>query len=303
VGLDREMIYRRALALARATGHGLALRLTISNAPELEPLPWECLYDPGEGVHLAASAETPFARALVGPPPETVQFVEMPLRILIAAAAPADAGDRYGLNAIESWRRVQALRESLSLLTVKRYIEIETLAGATRSGLLEAMMRFEPAIVCISADAVLRRHAPQLLLETPVGSGRLTNSRALSALVAGTAAKVVMLLPADGESTASAAALTGIARRLVADTSCAVIVQQHISNLDTFLPEVCRTMASGTPLDSAVSEARRRLLMERSGENKGWESFSLLLPTLSADLLRPDALRRPASGARKEGEK
>jgi hypothetical protein len=231
------------------------------------------------------------------------QLTEMPLRMLIAAAAPADAGDRYGLRSIESWRQVQTMRESVSALADKSYIEVETLAGTTRSSMLEAITRFEPAVVFVSADAVLRRHAPQLLLETPVGSGRLANARALSAMIGGTSARVVVLLPADGDSASSPAALAGIARRVVADTTCAVIVQQHIASTDGFLPELCRTMASGAPLDAALSEARRRLLMEGNGENKGWESYSLLLPTLSADLLRPDATRRPASGERLEGGK
>jgi len=89
LGGEVRDLYRRSRERARDEGRGLRLRLRVE-APELASLPWEYMYDEGEGDFVCLSAETPVIRymALAQPPPPLT--IEPPIRVLGMVASPND---------------------------------------------------------------------------------------------------------------------------------------------------------------------------------------------------------------------
>ena len=295
MGLDRESIYRSALELARATGHGLAIRIQITNAPQLEALPWECLYDPTEDSYLAASAETPFARvrtaelALSGEPPS------LPLRVLYAMAIPRDSSERFGIPRAKATVDLAALRERLMPLIDGGQLSLESAQVSTRASLLEAIASSRPHLIHLAAFGVQRRDSAQVLLQSAAGRGRLVSPRFLQETVNKPETKLLFLSSPDTASSDSARALLGIAHQLAMDSPFGIIAPQHTWRADEFFSELCRALAQGIPIDVATSEARRRVLMENGSEEQGWESPQLLLPSISGQW--QGSTRRNTSGA------
>ncbi|MBV7339935.1 CHAT domain-containing protein [Chloroflexi bacterium TSY] len=101
--------YSSSLAKAREQGLGLRLRLRIET-PEAAVLPWEFLYDPQEGDHVALLREIPITR-YTALSRDAAPTAKPPLRILAMVAAPSDLAT---LNVAEEQRRIeQALEHRL----------------------------------------------------------------------------------------------------------------------------------------------------------------------------------------------
>jgi hypothetical protein len=77
--------YRRSMDAARSQGKRLRLRLRIE-APELAVLPWEFLFDEGEGDHISLNQGTPLTRYLNRPLKSLT--INPPIRILGMVACP-----------------------------------------------------------------------------------------------------------------------------------------------------------------------------------------------------------------------
>ncbi len=76
-------LYQQCLEVAAGNSQDLRIRLSF-NDPELEALPWEFLYDPSRGDFMALSAHSPVLRTHTSI--KTVDVVTSPLRILIVLA-------------------------------------------------------------------------------------------------------------------------------------------------------------------------------------------------------------------------
>jgi hypothetical protein len=73
--------------LARGQNAGLRIRLRLKDAPELNDLPWEYLYDKALNRFFALSSETPLVRYLDLAESIRPLIVELPLRVLVISNA------------------------------------------------------------------------------------------------------------------------------------------------------------------------------------------------------------------------
>ena len=87
-GGDVGRMFRQSLSTAGAQGRDLRLRLRLEAVPDLDPVPWEYLYD--EPSFLSISAWTPVVRYLDLPRPRAPLAVEPPLRVLGMVSSPED---------------------------------------------------------------------------------------------------------------------------------------------------------------------------------------------------------------------
>ena len=260
--------YRAALALARAAGRGLRWRVQLVGAPELEALPWEALLDPEEGWPIAASAETPLARVIETPHPVAPWVLDLPLRVLVAVASPADAASRFELPAAASdgsWLAEQARAAQAANSECAWRVE----EHASAASIYQALVEFRPHLLAIAAHGLLRHDAEHLLLEADSGNGRLANARSLAALWREQPPQMIALLPLAANS---APALNGLARRLSRALACAALSWPRAAETGAAEPgaaepgalarlcdEWIRVLAAGNPPDVALAEARRRL--------------------------------------------
>ena len=76
-------LFRTSLGDAKHQGAGLRVRLGLEGAPDLEPIPWEYLYDGELGRFLTLSSQTPIVRSLDSLDVPAAVAVTAPLRVLV----------------------------------------------------------------------------------------------------------------------------------------------------------------------------------------------------------------------------
>lgn len=278
----REPLYRRALARARAMGCGLCHRLRIQRAPELSLLPWEGIYDAREGTFPATSAETPFARVMAAARSVAPVAHDLPLRVLLAAAAPRNAA-RYGVSLFDATQEVAIWQAALRPLVDVNLLRLEIVAGATPASCREAVARFQPIVFHLVAHGVIRRGAPYLLLEGEMGEGRLVGVRLWrECFLDRSETRLVVFQSPQPAAAGLAETQVALAERLHRPDGVALISFRH----DLFgrarqrwLSEFYRALALWNPVDAALAEAARQL---RAGAESEWLPPALLLPGLAA---------------------
>ncbi len=107
---DVRTRYEMSLDKARQQNKGLRLKLRIQ-PPELTGLPWEFLYDEGQGEYLCLSSETPLVRYVDLRRPIEQLPVTPPLRILGMVSSPLDLDP---LNVEDEKRLVEEAVKDLS---------------------------------------------------------------------------------------------------------------------------------------------------------------------------------------------
>lgn len=124
--------YQQSRRQARQERRPLLFKLEIEPiADELINLPWEYLFDPGQGVRgefFAFNAETPIIRRWAGQEPRPFDPIS-PMRVLIVSARPK--GDEAGLANLQ--REAKAVKTQLRALNIKgeKKVEIEHLEAAS----------------------------------------------------------------------------------------------------------------------------------------------------------------------------
>jgi CHAT domain-containing protein len=274
------------LALSRATGSGLALRLNIEQAPELENLPWECLYDPEEEAFIAASAETPFARCPAEREAGRTAPSDLPLRLLTAVAAPRDC-ERFGLPAVNAEKELESARAMLRPALDAKLLKLETIAHASPSQVRQAILRFHPHIFHLVAHGASRRNLGHALLEDEAGRGRLANARVLLAfLLDDEETRLVLLSPPEQATGRSLEALVGLAGQLHQSHSKAIMtlrLEMDVRSRQRLWREFYRALLPWNAVDVALAESRRQMLAEQ-GEGGPWSAPLLFLPASSGQL-------------------
>ena len=114
--------FLESLAIARRENFELHLRLRL-NVPELNDLPWECLYDAaGEGF-IALAEKTPVLRYLeVGKAVQSLE-VKPPLQVLVVIAAPQGL---QKLDVEKEWQELQEAVEDLERCSLLELTRLET---------------------------------------------------------------------------------------------------------------------------------------------------------------------------------
>lgn len=291
-GAAREETFRQTLALSRATGRGLALRLNIEQAPELEGLPWECLYDPEEEGFIAASAETPFARCSTGTGTERTTPSDLPLRLLAVVAAPKDC-ERFGLPAVNAEKELESVRAMLRPALEAKLLQVEGVAHASPSKVRQAILRFRPHIFHLVSHGASRRDLGHALLEDETGRGRLANARVLlEFLLNDEETRLVLLSPPEQATGRSLEPLVGLATQLHQSHSKAIMTlrqEMDARSRQRLWREFYRALLPWNAVDVALAEARRELLTEQGAADRQdpWRAPLLFLPGASGQMFYP----------------
>ena len=264
---------------------GVRLRLRIDEAPELDALPWELMYDRALDTFLAQSGRTPLVRYVEVPAAPRPLTVTGPLRILLVVASPSglpalsvDSERRAIQDAAEGatagWLRVDVLtqatleaidewlsREVVHVLHIVAHGEVDSALGV---GLLHLCDRYGRAAP-VTADQL----GPRLGQHDPL-----------------------RLLVLNACHTAGGTDGGGLAQRLVRqDVADVLAMQRAISDAAaaTFSRVLYTQLGSGIPLDQAVSSARVTMADESTTE---WATPVLFMRSPDGQLFQRSSHRR-----------
>jgi tetratricopeptide (TPR) repeat protein len=256
-------------------GEGLRIKLRI-NAPELDIIPWEFLYDPRQGDYLVLSRRTPIVRYPELPLPDQELAVAPPLRILGMVASPADAEplDVAG----EKTRLENAVHE----LQDKGVIELTWVEGQTSRDLQTTLQRGPWHIFHFIGHAISENDSGEgaLLLADEAGRSLPLSATHLARLLADQhTLRLALLNACEGargygqglfSSTASVLARRGVP---------AVLAMQYaISDRAAieFTTSFYQALAANLPIDAAVSEGREAITLNMP-ESMEWGTPVLYL--------------------------
>lgn len=252
-------VFHHSLGQVRAEGVGLRLRLRIE-PPELSSLPWEYLYDEDENFFLATSPEILVSRYIQVARPLAPFLVDLPLRILVVISSPADLPLLNG-DAEENLTRL-----ALGSLVEKKEVELDVLHTATRKGVQSKLQDKEYHVFHFIGHGDFVDDRGFLAFVDESGRCRLVNEEDFSDLFLGyRPMRLIILNACQSAETVTKKAFVGLAPHLVRRGIPAVIAMRY-SILDRtatlFSEEFYKPLAKGYPVDTAVSEARRAILLD-----------------------------------------
>lgn len=281
--------YKDALRQATALGRNLRLRLRLDQAPELDPVPWEYLYDRQLDRFLALSRQTPIVRlldALEQPAPVTV---EPPLRVLVLISSPSD------LPELAVDREAQLLQATTGDLVAAGQLELVLLSQATLGALQRALLE-EFHVFHFIGHGGFDQETQEgvLVLEREDGTAhRVSGSRLGTLLHDARGLQLAVLNACEGARTSGRDAFSGVAQELVRRGLPAVVAMQtEISDRAAlvFAHEFYSFLTRGLPIDEVMSEVRKAMAV--SDEAAEWGTAVLLRSRAS----QPFAVKA-ASGA------
>ncbi|MCC6189545.1 MAG: CHAT domain-containing protein [Anaerolineales bacterium] len=279
-GAIRDLLLQARGAAAAQPGGGLRLRLRLAPA-ELNALPWELLWLPGEAAPLCVSTETVLARFLSLPVPVRALEAPRPLRILgVAPRAPGIdlEGHKAALNAAVAAASQRASAEG------GPPVVLEWLEGiVTRERVRGALNAAETHIVHFIGHGSLSEGQPRLHLNDEQGD----DFPASAATVAGffrnrESARLVVLNACQGAAGDSAEALLGLAPQIAAQGVPAVVAMQWdiydwaAQKLTTvFYQSLCSGPEAGE-VETALTRARA-VLFDDAPDSRAFATPVLLL--------------------------
>jgi hypothetical protein len=287
--------WRSSLSEAEVQTAGVRLRLRITDAPELNDIPWEYLYNAPLNRFLSLSEHTPLVRYLDLPERIRPLAVDAPLEILVMISSPTDYPD---LNVENEWCRLKA---ALAGLVDEGKVRLERLAEARLQGLQRKLRAGRYHILHFVGHGGFNRETQEgvLVLCDEAGKGRLVGAEYLGAILHDhRSLRLVVLNACEGSRSSRADPFAGIAQTLVQQGIPAVIAMQfEITDQAaiTFADEFYAATAEGYPVDAALSAARKAIFV--SGNDIEWGTPVLYLRAPDGRLF---SVNRPAARAAEE---
>jgi pSer/pThr/pTyr-binding forkhead associated (FHA) protein len=242
---------------------GLRLRMRIQ-APELAALPWEYLYDQTEGEYVCLSSKTPLVRYLELPHAAPPLKIEPPLRILGMIANPSDQ-DQLNVE-----RERERMRQALSRLEGKGLVKLTWLEGQTWQDVHRAMQRGPWHVFHFIGHGGFNPRTDEgvLALANEEGQTRLLGATELGRLLANhLSLRLVILNACEGARGSERDVFSSSAAMLARRGIPAVLAMQY-EITDKAAIECTRAfyeaLASGNPVDEAVSQARTAISVAMS---------------------------------------
>jgi hypothetical protein len=261
-GADIRSCFRGSLDEANRRGGRLRIRLRLKDAPEMADLPWEFLYNPELNRFYCLSVETPIVRYLDLPMQITPLALQPPLRILVMIASPQDYEK---LDVEGEWAKLQ---EALAGQIASGAVAVERLAPATLPALRERLRRNGCHVFHFIGHGAFDESAQDgvLLLEDAGGRGRPTSGESLGMVLRDQRTlRLAVVNACEGGRTSRTDPFAGVAQSLLQQGIPAVIGMQFpISDAAAaaFSREFYAAVATGYPLDAALSEARKAILTD-----------------------------------------
>jgi tetratricopeptide (TPR) repeat protein len=267
------LLFRSSLAIARHEGKRLRLRLRIKSE-DVAALPWELLADPIEQTRLATAPDISLIRNLAGAVPLGPPPSDLPLRLLIVTANPAD------VPPLDLAGEMQFLEQELAGPIEDGRLMVRRLPHATVAGLEKLLAEFRPHILHIVCHGVRQNEVSCLVFEDEQGQAHLLDAARLRALLdTGGEARLLVLNACQSATLFSPRVLAELAPELLRGSLTAIVAMQQRIRQRTaavFARGFYRNLALAAPLDVAVTEARRSILLD-AGDDTGWSAPVLML--------------------------
>ena len=291
-------LYRTTLAAADSRDHGLRVKLSLTDVPELSGLPWEFLYD--DPSFLSISQLTPVVRYLDLARTRPVRKVKPPLRILAMVSSPTDAAQ------LDVGRERANLEAALAELIAQGAVELRWLERATLAALLEELREQDFHIFHYIGHGTFRPEAQDglLLLEDEDERGHEVSSRRLGAILHDhVAMRLAVLNACEGARTSEDDPFAGVAATLIQQGVPAVIAMQfEITDRAAivFARHLYDALADGLPIDAALAEARKAIWADDNDVE--WATPVLFMRVADGRLfdVRPNTVPKAATAARIE---
>ncbi|MDN5794979.1 MAG: CHAT domain-containing protein [Intrasporangium sp.] len=294
-----DRLFRESLSIAKGQGRDLRLRLRLEQAPDLEAVPWEYLYDGQLGRFLTLSRQTPLIRVLDALDVPPAVPVVAPMRILVMVSSPSD------LPPLDVEREKQLLLATTGDLVQSGRLEIEIIADATLTALQRALLDPYHIFHFIGHGGFDRDGEEGVLaLEREDGmADHVAGGRLATLLHDAPYLQLAVLNACEGARTSGHNAFDGVAQMLVRQGLPAVVAMRTaISDRAAlvFSHEFYYFLSRGLPIDAAICEVRKA--MATSDQAAEWGT-PVLLRSGSAqpfDMAAPDAASEPARESRWE---
>lgn len=265
--------FRDSLAAARTEGRDLRLRLRLDAVPELDPIPWEYLYDARLGRFLTLSQETPVVRLLDSLERPPVVRVEAPLRVLVLISSPSD------LPELAVDRERQLLEATTGDLVASGRLTVTVLEVATLTALQRALLDDFHVFHFIGHGGFdPEAQEGVLVLEREDGTAhRVSGARLGTLLHDARTMQLAVLNACEGARTSGRDAFSGVAQALVRQGLPAVVAMQtEISDRAAlvFSHEFYYFLTRGLGVDAAICEVRKAMAV--SDEASEWGTAVLL---------------------------
>jgi CHAT domain-containing protein len=294
---DVRACWRSSLSEAEAQSAGLRLRLRIADAPELNDIPWEYLYNASLNRFLSLSEYTPLIRYLDLPERIRPLEVDSPLKILVMISSPADYP---ALDVEGEWSR---LNKALAGLIGSGQVRLERLATPRLSVLQRKLRGDEFHILHFVGHAGFDRETQDgiLVLCDEAGKGRLVAAENLGTILHDhRSLRLVVLNACEGSRSSRSDPFAGVAQTLVQQGVPAVIAMQFEITDEaaiTFAEEFYAATADGYPVDAALSASRKAIFA--AGNDIEWGTPVLYLRAPNGQIF---TVNRDAEAARLAAE-
>lgn len=283
-----------------AGGEADGLRLCLSiRASELAALPWELLYQDDTSRFLATNANQVLARYLPVGEPLYLPAQER-LRILLVVASPK--------NKPVDPNEIDHLEQSIGALG-KELVELTVLRDRPYPAILSELQRADYHVLHYLGHG----SSGELHLTDEGGTKtKPLHAQDFAELVAGRRTLRLVVLNACASSQEETGGLfSGVGPVLVQRGIPAVIAMQYgfvlAESAGRFSEGFYRALANGRPVDVAVNEARKHLIVEYSADDREWSAPVLYLGTRKSRILTfhrgdAEALKLALEDAAREAE-
>ena len=258
-------LFRGAFREAEERGHGLRVRLQLSETPELANWPWEFLYDARQLDFFGVSTWTPIVRYVDSPNASRPVKVEGPLRILGLLSTPTDVA------ALDVQGERARLEGALAKAVTAESVTIDWLAPVSLRELDRQLLRSTYHVVHYIGHGAFFEDQEDgvLLFEDEHGRSERVNGASLAQHLSDhRSLRLCVLNACEGARTGIADPFSGVAASLVRRDMPAVIAMQFEISDDAalvFAEEFYLGLASGLPVDAAVACGRKAIHAESLG--------------------------------------
>ena len=252
--------YQKGLTQARIEKKGLRLRLRI-DAPALQTLPWEYLYDRRQRLFLAANREILLTRYVESNAARRDMAVKA-LNVLIVLSNPNPTNPL-----LLAFPELDVAYEKDLIISALKALQDRTDRPIRYTVLEHAVvdeirqhLNLDFHILHFIGHSTFRDNAGKIILEDEAHEAVFVEETAFAKLLEGSPdLRLVVLNSCKSATSAGLPALSGLAYHVIQTGVPAVVAMQYAISDDTatlFAREFYRTLAAGHPVDFAVAHAR-----------------------------------------------
>jgi CHAT domain-containing protein len=252
--------YQRALTQARLEKKGLRLRLLI-DAPELQTLPWEYLYDQRHDFFFSANPEILLTRDVVSEQPRRDMNVKE-LNVLIALSDPTpESLFMLALHELEVTDEKDLIVTALKNLRDNTDIPIRyTILEHATTDQIRQHLHEDFNVFHFIGHSTFRDGMGKIVLENDDRVAIFVDEAEFGNLFLGCSEmRLVILNSCQSATTAALPTISGLAYQVIQRGVPAVMAMQYPIADETatlFAKEFYRTLAAGHPVDFAMAHAR-----------------------------------------------